>query len=202
VRIETFTSTDATGADVEQGGVVFAIVPALTVTSIVPPYIRFCASVTIAGYDCSTATSYFIDMGEFSTSNTTRVSSEFVVATNAGYGYSVTMSGTTLTSGNNTIPAIFPGGGSTIGTNQFGVNLRANSTPSIGADPNGLGVGVVALEYNTPNLFRFRSGDTLVTSNNSSDNQKFTVSYVTNINGAQPAGYYATTITYICLANF
>lgn len=201
VRIETFTSTDATGLNIEQGGVVFAITAALNVTAEVPPYLTFCASVTINAFDCSTATSYFIDMGEFSASTATRASSEFVVATNAQYGYSVTLNGTTLTSGNNTIPAL-SGSGSSPGTSQFGINLRSNTNPSIGAERQGPGIGVVGAGYGTPNQFRFQAGDTLVTSTNSSDLNKFTVSYMTNIAASQPAGYYVTTLTYICLANF
>lgn len=202
VRLETFTSTDATGLNIEQGGVVFVITPSFTVTSIVPPYLKFCASVTISAYDCSTATSYFIDMGEFTATKAATASSELLVATNAGFGFSVSVTGTTMTSGNNVIPALVVNDASNPGTSQFGMNLRANTSPGIGVDPSGPGAAAVAPSYNIPNLFRFQNGDTIITSTGTSDNKKFTLSYVTNINSAQPAGYYTTTLTYICLANF
>jgi hypothetical protein len=183
--------------------VVFAIAPGLNIAAEVPPYLRFCASVTITAFDCSTANSYLIDMGEFASSRTVAASSEMVVATNAASGYSITISGTTLTSGNNTIPALLPGAASLMGTSQFGINLRSNSNPSIGANPAGPGVGgVVSVPYSAPNLFRFQNGDVLVSSSGSSDNQKFTISYVANVSNGQAPGYYASTMTYICLANF
>jgi hypothetical protein len=202
VRIQTFTSTDATGQDIESGGVVFATVQGLSISTEVPPYLRFCAAVTIVALDCSTATSYLIDLGEFSSSQTAAASSEMLVATNAASGYSITVAGTTLTSGNNIIPAL-AGVGSIKGVSQFGINLRSNSNPSIGANPIGPGVGgLVTAGYNSPNAFRFQQGDILVSSPGSSDNQKFTISYITNVSSGQAPGYYATTMTYICLANF
>lgn len=202
VRLQTFTSVDGTGLDIESGGVVFVINYGIGVAAEVPPYLRFCVSVTITGFDCSTANSYLIDMGEFSKAQPTKASSEFVVATNASFGFAVSIAGTTLTAGNNTIPALFPGGGSIVGTSQFGINLRANTDPGIGADPNGPGIGTVSAPYSSPNVFRFQSGDVVASSTNSSDNQKFTVSYLANIGASQAPGFYAATMTYICLANF
>ena len=201
-RLQTYTSTDATGADIESGGVVFAIVTNLSLTTVVPPYLTFCTSVTITGLDCSSANSYLIDLGEFSPTETIAASSELVVASNAASGFSVTMSGTTLTSGNNTIAAM-SGGVSAQGTSQFGVNLRSNSVPAIGADPTGPGIlAQVTAPYDIPGSYRFQNGDIIVSSLGSSDLKKFTMSYVVNVGRSQPAGYYAATMTYICLANF
>ncbi len=202
VRLQTFGSTDATGPDIESGGVVFAIVPVLNVAAEVPPYIRFCAAVTVVSFDCSTATSFFIDFGTFSKSVNSTGSSQFVVATNANAGYSVTLSGTTLTSGNNVIPAMAAPTAPSPGTSQFGLNLRANTNPTVGQEVVGAGTSLPNANYGTPNLFKFTNGDVLVSSTTSNDNRKFTVSYVTNINGTQAPGVYATTISYICLANF
>lgn len=202
LRLQTFTSTDGTGTHIEEGGIAIAIHSPLTVTAEVPPYLKFCTSVTIVTFDCSSATSYLIDFGELRTSQANAASSEFVVATNASSGYSVTLTGTTLTSGNNTVSPLTSGGVSLPGTSQFGLNLRANSNPGVGGDPIGPGMGTVSASYGIPNVFRFQNGDTLATSAGSSDNNKFTVSYMINVSLAQPAGFYATTITYICLANF
>lgn len=202
VRLRTFSSTDATGGSIEEGGIAFAINEMFNVASEVPPYLKFCTGATVTNYDCSTATNFFINLGEFSTGSASSASSEFVTATNAGYGFSVTYNGTTLTSGSNTIPELVPGGGSLPGTSQFGINLRANTNPGVGAEPNGPGTATITPAYIAPNVFRFVSGESIVSTSTTSDNQKFTVSYLVNINGSQPAGVYATTLTFICLANF
>ncbi len=91
---------------------------------------------------------------------------------------------------------------SVFGVNQFGINLRANSAPNVGSDPIGPGVCTITPNYNIPNRFFFGSGDTLVTSNQSSDYRVYTVSYITNVANGQAPGIYDTTLSYICLANF
>jgi hypothetical protein len=202
VRLQTFTSTDATGADIESGGVVFAIISALNIATEVPPYLKFCAAVSIVDYDCSTALNFTIDFGEFSRTIPSTATSQLVAATNAAYGYSVTTTGTTLISGTNVIPALFPGAGSTPGTSQFGFNMRANTNPSVGTNPVGLAPPAITPGYATPNVFRFQDGEVIINTANSSSSSKFTLSYVVNINSSQAAGFYATTLTYICLANF
>lgn len=202
VRLTTYTSLDATGVPIETGGMVFAIVPGLSINTEVPPYLTFCAAVTIVSFDCSTATSYFIDMGELRSNQTSRASSQFVAATNAEFGYSVILSGTTLTSGNNTITALANQTAAATGTSQFGINLRSNSNPAIGADVVGPGTASATSSYNTANLFKFQNGDSVVSVPNSNDNRKFTVSYMVNTSPGQASGIYATTISYICLANF
>jgi hypothetical protein len=202
VRVQTYSSTDGTGLALEDGGLVFAIVRQFNVTAEVPPYLLFCAAVTIASYDCSSATSFFIDLGEFSTATTRAASSEMIVATNAGYGFTVSLAGTTLTSGNNEIDPLASPAGSNPGVSQFGLNLRANSNPSIGADPAGPGTSVAASGYNSANAYKFASGDAVVSSTTTTDLKKFTVSYIANISDDQNPGIYATTISYIALANF
>jgi hypothetical protein len=202
IRLKTFSSTDGTGTVLENGGIALSVNPGFNITAEVPPYITLCTAIVITGFDCSTATTFLIDLGEFSTTSTSRGSSELVVATNAGSGFTISISGTTLTSGINTIPANNIPTGPVPGTGQFGFNLRANTNPLIGADPAGSGTGVITADYNTPNLYKFVNGDALITSSTTSDYHKFTASYIANISSAQAAGIYATTMTYICLANF
>lgn len=203
LRMSTYLSTDGSGANIQEGGTALAIVGGLSVAAEVPPYLKFCVSVTISGVDCTSATSYLIDVGELSTISANKASWEFVVGTNAGYGYSITMNGTTLTSGNNVIPALVVQTASQPGTSQFGVNLRANPSLNIGAEPSGPGTnGTVSPGYNMPNMFKFQTGDVVVSSTGSDDLHKFTTTFMANISKAQAAGVYTTTISYICLANF
>lgn len=202
LRIKTFSSTDGTGAHIEEGGAVFSMNGGVSLLTEVPPYLRLCASVTIVDYNCATATSFLIDFGEFSKTSARTATSELVIATNAGSGFSISISGTTLTSGNNIIAPLASGGSTSPGTAQFGINLRANSSPSVGSDPVGPGAANPTANYNVPNTFRFAESDVIVSGSGPSDHRKFTVSYLANIDPDQPPGIYTTTITYIALANF
>ncbi len=202
VRIQTYGSSDGTGSPIEAGGIALAVVAPFSVTTEVPPYLKFCAGVTIDDFSCESATSFFIDLGDFSAKQTITASSQLAAATNAESGYSITMSGTTLTSGNNIIPALATPAISRPGTSQFGVNLRANTNPSTGSEPTGTGTALPASDYNVPNTFKFVPGDVIAGGNVAQNNRKFTVSYITNVSTAQEPGIYATTVSFICLANF
>lgn len=202
VRLQTFSSDDASGSAIQEGGIALSVDNQFNVNTEVPPFLRFCAGVIITSYDCSSATSFLIDLGEFSTSSTKSGQSEMVAVTNASSGLSITLSGTTLTSGTNVITGLAAQTPSVAGSSQFGINLRANGLPSVGADPVGPGIASVNPSYNAPNLYRFQPGDVVASSTGPNDYRKFTVSYIANINDSQPPGVYATTITFICLANF
>src|SRR5690606_25747303 len=109
---------------------------------------------------------------------------------------------TTMTSGNNIISALAVPTVSVPGTSQFGLNLRTNTNPSVGQEVVGNGSSVPVPGYGTPNQFKFAHGDVVVSSPVADSNRKYTVSYITNISAAQAPGVYATTLSYICLANF
>lgn len=202
VRVLTYPTSDATGAYTDSGGMAFPMNVAVNVHVDVPPYLLFCTGNTISGTDCSTASGDFIDLGELSTTHTSTGQSQMVIATNAQNGYSITATGTTLTSGNNTIPALSVDSPSQVGVSQFGINLRANTNPLVGANPTGAGSGAPTTAYNQPNLYQYKNGDTIATNPAVEEDRKFTVSYLVNISKAQPAGIYASTFTYVALGNF
>lgn len=201
-RISTYASLDGTGAYNNFGGIALMTSKNFNLSAEVPPYLLFCSAISFSGYDCNSATSYFANFGELSSTATKSASSQLILGTNADFGLNVTVTGNTLTSGNNVIPAMASLAGPSVGTPQFGINLRANSNPSVGSDVVGPGSAAVAVGYNTANQYKFTSGDTVITANDVVDFRKFTASYVVNINKAQAPGVYSTTITYICLANF
>jgi hypothetical protein len=201
IRLETFASIDASGGNVDYGGLAFAIGNALNVSTYVPPYLLFCAGTTLQPYDCSTASGDYIDFGEFSASKTSTGQTKMLVATNAD-GYTIRVMGTTLTSGNNEIPALATNDVSRTGISQFGLNLRANATPQTGSNVQGAGSGVVASNYNTTDFYRFNSGEIVASSPVADDYRLYTASYVVNISKQQPPGVYISTITYVGLANF
>jgi hypothetical protein len=136
-------------------------------------------------------------------------------STNALSGYSITVDGTTLTSGSNTITAMGTATTGVRGTRQFGMNLVANtvatSTPAVGTNvapsPNGTTLkGQPTVDYGTADTFKFLSGDSIAQSNNGgagpTDAQIYTTSYIVNVSGGTAAGTYTTTLTYICTATF
>lgn len=202
LRFQTFSSTDGSGATIEQGGDAIAILPTFNVTSEVPPYLTFCSGISVANLNCDDVSGDQINFGTFSASSTSTATSQFLAATNANNGYSVTLDGTTMTSGNNIIPSSTNPTASHTGTSQFGINLLANTKPLVGDDPAGGGVASVVSPYDNSNLYLFNDGDVVVSSSQPSDYKRFTISYIVNVSPDQSPGVYATTVSYICLANF
>ncbi len=202
VRVNTFPTIDASGPLTDHGGMAFSINNPFDVAVTVPPYLLFCVGITVSGTDCTTASGDFIDLGNLSAASTSKGQSQMVVATNGKTGFNITANGTTLESGNNTIPAMNVAAPITVGTSQFGINLRSNSNPAVGANPSGPGTGVPSINYNTPNQFHYADGDVVVSKNIPEDLRKYTVSYIVNVGTSQAVGIYASTFTYVATANF
>jgi hypothetical protein len=201
IRISTYTTTDGTGPDNDDGAVAFATVNPFEVGAFVPPFLQLCVGITVAN-DCSSISGDTIDLGTLRSTSTSFGTSQFSAGTNSSTGYNIFTLGTTMTSGNNTISSINPAGTSQVGTGQFGLNLRANTNPSVGQNPQGAGTAVPQTGYDTSNFFKFQNGDNVSASNLPTDYSKMTVSYIVNVNSAQPPGVYSTTITYLGVAQF
>jgi len=199
-RITTYENDDYTGA-IDDGVVAVSTGEGITVAGFVPPILTFCVGIEISG-DCSTATGDNLDMGTFSPNTTTSGTSQFRVATNAGDGYSVTVAGTTLSSGSNTIPALTSQTASQTGAGQFGLNLRNNTNPNVGSNVSGDGSATPSADYGSVDEFKFVDGDIVATAAGPTNPNTFTSSYIVNIEDQQAAGNYTTTLTYIATANF
>jgi hypothetical protein len=144
-----------------------------------------------------------VALGTLSSSAAVTGSHTMTMATNGTSGASIVVTGVTLTSGSNTIAACASGCTSSAGTAQFGLNLAANTTPSVGAAPSGTApIGTVAANYGTVNSFRFVSGEAVASATGPVNTTTYTVSYLTNIAGITPAGSYSTSLTYNATANF
>jgi hypothetical protein len=221
VRITTYTSTDITTGATDNGTVAASTATQIVLTGTMPESLIFCSGGTISNNgggipDCSTATSGAISFNQlFSPADTATATSQMAASTNAGSGYSITVNGTTLTSGSNTVTAMGSAVAGVRGTSQFGMNLVTNTTttsnPAVGANvaPSANGTnykGQALTGYNTGDTFKFVTGDSVANSATSgagpSDIQTYTVSYIVNVNGAQAIGTYTTTLTYICTATF
>ena len=198
VRISTHASTDGSGAETDRGAVAYAILSPFQVGATVPPFISLCAAITVA-IDCSTGTGDQIDLGTLVTSQPRTATSQFSGATNSLNGLAIYSLGTTMTSGNNIIDALSAPTPSLPGFSQFGINLRDNSQPDIGADRDGPGTSFPLADYNIPNFYRFEPGGIIASSSLPTDYTRMTVSYLVNINANQKPGVYATTVTYLGL---
>lgn len=201
VRVLTYATNNATGSPIDFGAMAFSINKGFDVSAEVPPYLTFCNGVGITNFDCSSVSGDVIDFGQFSSATSSVGQSQIVAATNAGSGYNIFVNGTTMTSGNNIIPAMLTET-SKVGTSQFGLNLRSNTVPDIGQDVTGPGTATVMPQYNQVNRFRFVNNEKIATATAAQDFRKYTISYVVNTNKDQSPGVYSTTLTYVCIANF
>lgn len=202
LKIFTYGSTDGTGSRISFGAMAFVINSLVTINAEVPPYLLFCTGVTIGGFDCANASGSYINFGNLSVSRSSSATSQSLVATNAANGYTLSVTGTSLTSGNNVIPALASPDISRPGTSQFGLNLRANSDPATGQDATGPGTGQPSASYNTPDHYMFAPGDNIAGGSTFEDFRKYTATYVVNISSGQAVGDYASTISYVATANF
>lgn len=202
VRIQTFATADASGSNTDVGGLAYDINRNLQISAEVPPYIIFCAGVTIPAYSCNAAQGSLVDLGGLKPTITGDGQSQVLVSTNAQNGYTLYMTGTTLTSGNDTINSLSTPATALMGSNQFGINLRANLTPSVGQDPAGPGTGSPTSDYNQPNKYKFVSGDVIAGSASFEDFRRYTISYIADVNGNQSPGVYVSTVTYVAVGNF
>jgi hypothetical protein len=201
IRLQTYASAGAAGAATDYGGLAYSIASQISISTEVPPFLLFCTGIAIPASDCGGAAGDYINFGVPSASAPRTGQSQMIVATNAENGYVISLSGTTLTSGNNEIAAML-GAASQPGKAQFGLNLRANSQPAVGADPAGPGIGQPANTYNQPNLFSFIPNDVLASAPAASEPRKYTASYIINVPSGQPPGVYVATLTYIASGAF
>ncbi len=136
------------------------------------------------------------DIGVLSTSSTATTTGTFSVKNYLSSGYQVvTVSNppqyNTYTMHNLTSPSA-----SVPGTEQFGINLVHNTSPtSFGANPaqvpsSAFSFGQAASGYNTANQYKYVPGDTIAYSNSSSGETDYTISYIYNISNITPGGTY------------
>lgn len=201
-RIQTFANSTPGGTPMDQGGAAMAINNGYSISVTVPPYLLFCVGISIANYNCNQSSGDFINFGYLSPNLTSSAQSQMLIATNAKNGYTIQLSGSTMTSGNNILPPAYPYSSSVPGTSQFGLNLTANTAPSVGSNVQGPGSGDPTPYYSQSNNYRFSDGDVIASSNTVSNYRKYTVSYIINIGKYQQPGVYTTTLTYVSMANF
>lgn len=217
VRISTWSGAGMTGSTVDTGTVAASTANPIVLTGTMPESLIFCTGATVSETngipDCTTATAGNISFNQlFSPTATATATSQMAASTNASHGYAITVAGNTLQDGSYSITAMSTATTSIIGSSQFGMNLEANTTPTVGTalTPVSDGVnyfGYPQTGYNTANTFKFNSGDTVADSSDgttpqATDAQIYTISYIVNVPGKQAPGTYTTTLTYVCTATF
>lgn len=201
-RVTTYSDAAWTTA-LDTGTVAASTANQITVSASVDETLTFCSATSgVTTSSCSGATGSTLNLGTLTTATTGSGTSQLGAATNGGSGYAITVAGATLTSGSFTITANAANAASTQGTEQFGLNLAANSTPAVGQAPDGSGAGTATANYATANTYRFVSGDTVASVAAADNFRRYTVSYISNIAANTEPGTYSTTLTYVCTATF
>lgn len=157
------------------------------------------------------------DLGTLSTVGTAHTTATFAIKTYLASGYVVTLASDPPTNnGSNTHQLDAPSSptASAVGTEQFGINLTANTTAgpcsapaNFGADPvqvpdNTFSFGTVPSGYNSCGLFKYVKGDTIATSTQSSGETDYTISFIYNISPVTPDGLYTFNGTLVATSTY
>jgi len=142
---------------------------------------------------------------DFSAGVTATATSSFSVIDYTSYGYVVQIVGNPPANGGHQLPGMSSTGPSQAGTEQFGINLVANTSPAnFGSNPDHgqFGVGSAAANYNTANNYRYVSGETIASAPKSSGQTTYTISYIVNVNSTSTGGYYTAGQSLICTGTY
>jgi hypothetical protein len=143
---------------------------------------------------------------DFSPAIASTATSTFEVIDYTSYGYVVQVIGNPPTNEHgHAITSLSSTTPSQVGTEQYGINLVANTSPvSLGANPdNGqFGHGIASTNYNTPNQYRYVNGETIASAPKSSGQTIYTISYLVNVNTLTPGGHYTANQTLICSGTY
>jgi hypothetical protein len=159
------------------------------------------------GIDTST-----VNLGTLDTTTAKTGTALFHVRTYVNSTYTVqTISQPPTSTGPNshTLAAMTTLAASSPGTEQFGINLVANTSPTtFGANPapypdGTFASGVAATGYGTANQYQYNAGDTIATSSgNGWGLTNYTISYIANIKSITPAGSYSMVHDLVVVATY
>jgi hypothetical protein len=150
-----------------------------------------------------------LNLGNATASTTLTGTGNFGVRVYLSSGYTVyTRGGPPLNESGVSLPGMGTTGTSAIGTEQFGINLVANTAPAtFGSVPQQLpdgtfSFGSVAANYNTANNYRYVEGEAVAQSAQSSGVTNYTISYIVNIATITDAGVYTMQHQMIVVATY
>jgi len=136
------------------------------------------------------------DLGVLSTEQTASKTMIVRVRNYLSDGYTLQIVGTPPKFGDHVLSTPGTPTAANPGSEQFGINAVANTSPLVGTNPlqvpsDQTSFGVVESDYGTPNLFKYASEDIVARSNSESGRTDYTISMIVNIASSTPAGHYA-----------
>jgi hypothetical protein len=223
-RISTYNTTDADTDDViDCGTVSTSTAKSITTTANVSEMLVFrvanevafnCTSETdIADPNDSTEDLVTLSPDPISLTTAATSTAQFCIVTNAGGGYVITyrdeaLGGPTkgFWNGAHEFPVV-TNFTSTPGTEQFGFNLRANTVPVFGADPDaaGLVTDLTNPQYSTVNQYSYNDTGTAIVLASKvapSTSARYTLAYLANISTLTPGGTYTAHQVFVATAAF
>jgi hypothetical protein len=147
-----------------------------------------------------------VDLGVLDSTAAKTGNATFTVRAYTDSGYTVqTVSQPPQTSTGDTLNPMTSQGASVVGTEQFGINLKANTSPAtFGADPtlqpdSSFATGIAATGYSTANQYKYNAGDVIACTGSAGacgsvsgwGQTTYTISYIANITGITKAGAYS-----------
>lgn len=161
-----------------------------------------------------------INIGQL-TANTTKVATAtFSVKSYLASGYAVYTHSAGPKNTNRILQLLSSPSNSATGTEQFGINLVANSCPantnssgpgscsgSLGANPKevpdtSFSFGVAGTGYDTANNYKYVDGEPIAYSSSSSGQTDYTLSYLFNISQLTPGGSYTMIHVLVATSTF
>jgi len=149
-----------------------------------------------------------LNLGVLSTSSTAVANATFYVRTWVAHGYNVVTYGAPPTNGSYSMAVPAPGTNAVNAPNseQFGMNLEANTTPtSFGAPPNEVfaySYGAALAPYSTINHYAYNNGDSICDSTQSTGSTIYTLSYIFNIAAYTYGGQYTFNQTLVATGTY
>ncbi len=148
------------------------------------------------------------DIGTLTSTTTKTANATFSVKSYLAGGYIVKQTSPGPTNGSFTLAGLNTPTASAVGTEQFGINLVANTSPAtFGSAPqqapdSTFGFGQVNAGYNTPNSYKYVQNDTIANSDVSSGVTNFTVSYIFNVSNLTAGGTYTLRHVLVATSTF
>lgn len=164
-------------------------------------------SVTPSDPNLSVAVNGTVNFTTFSAAAAATATTTFTILNYTTYGYVAQIVGNPPSNGTTTITPMGTTSptASVAGTSQFGINLVANTLPtSVGANLNNgqFGFGSVTANYNTSNVYRYVSGETIARATKNSGLTTYTITYVVNVPALTPGGIYTSNQTLIVTGTY
>lgn len=149
-----------------------------------------------------------VNLGSLSIGSTSTGVATFSVKNYVSSGYIVTLTGAPPTNSGHPLNPLASPTASLPGTEQFGINLVANTNPIVfGADPvqvptSTFSYGQAAPGYSTTNLYQYNSGDTIAQALKQSGQTDYTISFIANIGSLTPGGQYTTELNLVVVGTY